>query len=298
MPISIFQLINFTIILVVFVLLIRYAWGMFFDENYQPVEWLYKKKQGLITKELLKLEKNYADKVRFFNWWFQVERLKRENVPGVFAELGVYKGESARILHRMDPERELHLFDTFEGLKEKDLKSETGEAATYTTKNFADTNVEKVRRFIDGNENVIFHPGYFPELAVGGWRSAESKEHGAGGRGQGAGGRGQGAGSLEPGVGGMERGPETGNRKPETDNTELTLFALVNIDADLYNPTKAGLEFFYPRLSPSGVIIVHDYTHKWEGVMTAVDEFIKTIPESLVTLPDMNGTVMIIRNKF
>jgi hypothetical protein len=64
MPISIFQLINFTIILVVFVLLIRYAWGMFFDENYQPVEWLYKKKQGLITKELLKLEKNYADKVR------------------------------------------------------------------------------------------------------------------------------------------------------------------------------------------------------------------------------------------
>ena len=31
--------------------------------------------------------------------------------------------------------------------------------------------------------------------------------------------------------------------------------------------------------------------------MKAVNEFMKTIPESLVLLPDRDGTVMIIRNK-
>ena len=30
-------------------------------------------------------------------------------------------------------------------------------------------------------------------------------------------------------------------------------FALVNLDADLYQPTKAALEFFYPRLSPGAL---------------------------------------------
>ena len=74
-------------------------------------------------------------------------------------------------------------------------------------------------------------------------------------------------------------------------------FALVHIDADLHNPTRAALEFFYPRLSPGGVIFIHDYNHRWEGVKKAVDEFLVTIPEALVLVPDTDSTVMIIRNK-
>ena len=74
-------------------------------------------------------------------------------------------------------------------------------------------------------------------------------------------------------------------------------YALVNMDADLYNPTKAGLEYFYPRISPGGVIMIHDYNEKWEGLMKAVDEFASTIPEPLVVIPDLDSTVMILKNR-
>src|SRR4051812_43432638 len=37
-------------------------------------------------------------------------------LPGDFAEVGVYQGASARILCEIKGDRQLHLFDTFEGL--------------------------------------------------------------------------------------------------------------------------------------------------------------------------------------
>ena len=247
MPITLFQIINLIIILVVLVFLARYVWSILFDKNYQPAEWQHALKEGVVPQKLNRAEKAYADKVRFFNWWFQAERIRKEKIPGDFAELGVYKGESAAILHLMAPERKLHLFDTFDGFSSRDLELEMGEAAKYTTSNFADTNMEKVRNTIDGNENIIFHPGYFPDTAIG-------------------------------------LGEE--------------LFAFVNMDADLYNPTAAGLEYFYGRLSPGGVIIIHDYTNKWEGIQRAVDEFVRRVPESLIPVPDMDGTVMIVKSAF
>jgi hypothetical protein len=87
MKIPVFQLINLGIILVVLVFLIRYAWDLFFGKGYSPAAWEHARKSGHISRKLVQLEKHYPDKVRFFNWWFQVERLKRENVPGGFAEV-------------------------------------------------------------------------------------------------------------------------------------------------------------------------------------------------------------------
>ena len=69
------------------------------------------------------------------------------------------------------------------------------------------------------------------------------------------------------------------------------------MDVDLYNPTKAGLEFFYPRLASGGVIIIHDYNPDWPGIMKAVDDFGKTIPDPLVILPDQDSSVMIFKSK-
>ena len=37
---------------------------------------------------------------------------------GCMAEVGVYRGGSARLIHEADASRSLHLFDTFEGLPE------------------------------------------------------------------------------------------------------------------------------------------------------------------------------------
>jgi len=249
-----FQLISAILVLIVIILLVRYAWGIFFDKNYRPVEWEHAVKQGRVSKELIRLERNYPDKVRFFNWWFQVERLKKAGVTGDFAELGVYKGESAKILYLMDPSRTFHLYDTFEGFIEEDLQNETGEAATYTTRNFADTSLEAVKRYLGEEGRFVFHAGRFGLTAP------------------------------TPSLPQMGEGVREG------------AVALVNLDADLYNPTKAGLELFYPLLSPGGVIIVHDYNYKWPGIIRAVDEFVLSIPEPLVMVPDMDGSVMIVKS--
>lgn len=246
MNFPVFQILNYGLLAFALILLLRYVRDVFLYPNNHPAEWKNSRKNRELNEILIKSERKYPDKVRFFNFWFLVERLKKMQVPGAFAELGVYKGQSARVLHHMDPARKFHLFDTFEGFRTEDLKGETGEAATYSSTNFADTSTAKVLSVIKGNSNIIMHPGYFPD-------SAASVIH--------------------------------------------EKFALVNIDVDLFKPTKAGLEFFYPRLSPGGVILVHDYNNKWEGVMKAVDDFCKSIPESMFVLPDRDGTVMIIRGR-
>src|SRR3974377_2228292 len=70
-----------------------------------------------------------------------------------------------------------------------------------------------------------------------------------------------------------------------------TKFCLVHIDCDLYQPTKAALEFFYPRLSPGGLIIMHDYNNPyWGGIKLAVDEYCREIPERPIVLGDKSGT--------
>lgn len=71
-------------------------------------------------------------------------------------------------------------------------------------------------------------------------------------------------------------------------------YALVHIDCDLYEPAKAGLEFFYPRLSPGGLLIMHDYGNPyWSGIKRAVDEYCRAIPERPVVVGDKSGTAMI-----
>lgn len=211
-----------------------------------PVTWNYALKNDKVSKQLRKLKNRYPDKTRFYIWWLQNERLKVDKIPGAFAEVGVYKGDSAAILHAFDPDRELYLFDTFTGFPAYDLEGETGEAATYTTDNFADADAEHILTKFDNKDNIHLQMGYFPDTVKG---------------------------------------------------LEEKRFALVNLDADLYNPTKAALEFFYLRLSPGGVIFIHDYNIKWPGIIQAVDEFVRNIPETLVLAPDSEGTVMIIKNK-
>ena len=73
-------------------------------------------------------------------------------------------------------------------------------------------------------------------------------------------------------------------------------FSFVNIDADLYLPTIEALCFFYPKLSPGGVILIHDYNHTWDGIKKALDEFMPTIPETIIELPDWKGSAMIVKN--
>ncbi|MEI3169120.1 MAG: TylF/MycF/NovP-related O-methyltransferase [Lachnospiraceae bacterium] len=51
-------------------------------------------------------------------------RIKEQDIPGSIAELGVYRGDIAWQLNALFPERELLLFDTFQGFDAKDVKTE------------------------------------------------------------------------------------------------------------------------------------------------------------------------------
>lgn len=46
---------------------------------------------------------------------------KTQKIPGEIAEVGVYKGGSAKIICEAKEEKSLHLFDTFEGIPEIDF---------------------------------------------------------------------------------------------------------------------------------------------------------------------------------
>lgn len=74
-------------------------------------------------------------------------------------------------------------------------------------------------------------------------------------------------------------------------------FAFVLLDLDLFEPTRASLEFFYPRLSPGAYLIVHDYNNEesdW-ACRRAFDDFLADKPERLVELGDVWGSALIRR---
>ena len=48
-------------------------------------------------------------------------------------------------------------------------------------------------------------------------------------------------------------------------------YRFVHVDVDLYQPTKASLEYFWSRLVPGGLMVCDDYN--WEGAKRAVEEF-------------------------
>lgn len=57
------------------------------------------------------------------------------------------------------------------------------------------------------------------------------------------------------------------------DNPGLRL-SLIHFDADMYIPTKVGLEYFYPLVVKGGVILFDEYgIRPWGGESNAVDEY-------------------------
>lgn len=86
-------------------------------------------------------------------------------VAGDLAELGVYQGTTARLIHHYMPDRDLHLFDTFQGFTDRSVSEEQQHTShDVEPGQFADTSVDSVRRYIGSrNGRVHFHPGYFPE---------------------------------------------------------------------------------------------------------------------------------------
>jgi Macrocin-O-methyltransferase (TylF) len=83
--------------------------------------------------------------------------------------------------------------------------------------------------------------------------------------------------------------PQTAEQLPPNDR-----YSLVHIDCDLYAPISAGLQYFYPRMTPGGFLIIHDYSSlHWDGAEKAIDEFFVDKPEFPIPLPDGAGSAVV-----
>jgi hypothetical protein len=70
-------------------------------------------------------------------------------------------------------------------------------------------------------------------------------------------------------------------------------FCFVHIDVDLYEPTRASLEFFYPRLEPGGILLCDDYgSALCPGARKAMDEFFHDQVENIIDLSTMQGLII------
>lgn len=90
--------------------------------------------------------------------------------------------------------------------------------------------------------------------------------------------------------------PESLQAFPEARPAERR-YCAVSLDTDLYQPTLAGLRFFYPRLSNGGVIIIHDYNStQYPGVKRAVRDFQSENEVFVMPLADLHGTAVLMKS--
>ncbi|MBQ6773401.1 MAG: hypothetical protein IJP48_04975 [Synergistaceae bacterium] len=168
--------------------------------------------------------------------------IKRYNIEGSCAELGVYRGDFARLINNYFPDRKLYLFDTFTGFDSRDANIEKSENFSEAKQDFSGTSEEFVLNKMSHPEQCIIKKGWFPDTTEG-----------------------------------------------VTDK-----FCFVRIDADLYQPTIAGLEFFYPRLVHGGVIMIHDFNNnEYKGIRIAVKEFCDKNNTGYVCITDNCGSIVI-----
>jgi O-methyltransferase len=60
----------------------------------------------------------------------------------------------------------------------------------------------------------------------------------------------------------------------------------VHVDVDLYEPTRACLEYFYPRMAAGGIILCDDYgTPAFPGARRAWLEFCEGAKLGFIALP-------------
>lgn len=170
----------------------------------------------------------------------------RRDVPGDFAECGVWRGGSvlAMILTLQQlgaEDREVHLYDTFEGMTEP-TEHDTSPFHPPALELWESSSGRPWKEFFDGRTNArsavhetLLQTGYPAEL-------------------------------IKLVEGPVER--TLPGAAPER-------LALLRLDTDWYESTLHELRHLYPRLVPGGVLIIDDYGH-WEGCRRAVDEYFST----------------------
>ena len=81
------------------------------------------------------------------------------NLDGAIAELGVYKGTTAQLIAEVKKQKELFLFDTFDGMP----NCKIGGYDDWELNTHKDTSLSTVQSYLSKYDNVQFVVGTFPE---------------------------------------------------------------------------------------------------------------------------------------
>jgi O-methyltransferase len=200
---------------------------------------------------------------RLFALINSVKYIIKNNIPGDFCEIGVYKGGAAltigRTLYQLGvTDRKIYLYDTFSGMtqpQDMDIRTGSNLKAQEILSKVEKSDENKVWCIADVNlvkkilseSNYPFHQYFFRIGDINNAKLADCPEQ----------------------------------------------LALLRLDTDWYKSTKTSLELFYSRLTKFGVLIIDDYGH-WEGARKAVDEFFlsqKNYP--LLNVIDYSGRISI-----
>lgn len=169
-----------------------------------------------------------------------VEYVVKARIDGAVVECGVWRGGSmmavAQILREVgDTERDLYLFDTFEGMttpSEMDVSFD-GQRAADALKRTGSDGAMHCRAGIDDVRANVLSTGY-----------ESSRIHFV-------------KGMVEATI--PDHAPDQ--------------ISILRLDTDWYESTLHEMVCLFPRLAPGGVLIVDDYGH-WQGARRAVDEYL------------------------
>ena len=196
---------------------------------------------------------------RLFALVVAVRYVAANQIPGTVVECGVWRGGSmqavARTLVELDAaDRDLHLFDTFEGMPEpteRDRRADGALAAEVLARSskagvyWAIAGLDDVRAGMAETgypgERIHFHPGRVEDTIP-----AEAPEQ----------------------------------------------IAILRLDTDWYESTRHELEHLYDRVPSGGVLLLDDYGF-WLGARQAVDEFLERTGERLLLLPMASGRIAV-----
>jgi len=166
----------------------------------------------------------------------------KNEIPGDIVECGVWKGGSmmavAKTLLDLDnQEKELYLFDTYEGMTEP-KKIDISNGNINAIKEFDNTKIDTdsstwCRAVIDDVKSNIFSVGY-----------EKTKIHFI-----------------------------KGKVEETLPTDQIKNISILRLDTDWYESTKHELIHLFPKISKGGVVIIDDYGF-WEGARKAVDEYI------------------------
>lgn len=187
-------------------------------------------------------------------------------IPGSFAECGVWRGGSVLAmiltLQELGEERDVHLYDTFEGMTEP-TEHDTSplDPPALETWLAARESGDRPWEGLFGDE--VFGEESVRETLLATGYPAERLH--------------------------LVKGPVE-ETLPEHAPGRL---ALLRLDTDWYESTKHELHHLYPLLTAGGVLIIDDYGH-WEGARRAVDEYFETeAPPLLLSRIDYTGRLAV-----